>query len=98
MSIDRSPNGEIYKCSECERDYRGEAWMDYCAACHEMMDLKSPLRDRWACLTCSSTFQAGKLVSGPQGLMCPNCRSGDLTTAHGSREVPEYHGELGTKN
>ncbi len=96
--IDRTPDGQIQKCDECSRDYRGEPWMDYCAECHAELERTSPLRDRWACLTCSSTFTAGEMRAGPQGLLCPNCRSMDLTPAHGAREIEEYHGEIGTKN
>ena len=72
--------------------------MDYCAECHAEKELKSPLRDRWACLTCQSTFEAGRMIASQQGLQCPNCKSLDLSSAHGSREIPEYHGEIGTKN
>lgn len=96
--LDRAPEGRIQKCCECRRDYRGEPWMDYCAECHAEKERTSPLHDRWACLTCSTTFEAGSLRSGPQGFECPNCRSCDVSPAQGIREIPEYHGEIGTKN
>ncbi len=96
-SLDRVTDGQIQKCDECSRDYRGEAWMDYCAECHAELERTSPLRDRWACLTCSSTFEAARLIAGPTGLKCPNCGSLNLSTAHGAREIPEYYGDIGTK-
>lgn len=98
MNLDRTADGITQKCTECSRNYRGEHWMDYCAECHAENERTSPLRNRWACLTCSSTFEAGQLFAGPQGLQCPNCKSLDLSTAHGAREIEEYDGEIGTKN
>jgi DNA-directed RNA polymerase subunit RPC12/RpoP len=97
-TLDRTPDGDTYKCDECSRPFKGEAWMDWCAECHAKMEAKSPLQALWACLTCSSTFEAGRMRSGPVGLLCPNCNSYDLSPAHGERELEEYHGEIGTKN
>lgn len=97
-SLDRTPDGADLKCCECSRPFKGEAWMDYCAECNAEYEKNSPLRKRWACLTCNSTFELGKVRSGPQGWQCPNCKSNDLSTAEGTREIPEYHGEIGTKN
>lgn len=68
--------------------------MDYCAECHAENERTSPLRKRAACLTCNTTFEFGKIRSGPQGWQCPNCKSGDISTAEGIRELPEYHGEI----
>lgn len=96
--LDRAPDGVTRKCSNCSRPFRGEGWMDYCAKCHAENERTSPLRDRWACLTCSTTFECGSIICGPQGWKCPNCKSTDLTTADGAHEIPEYHGEIGTKN
>lgn len=98
MKLDRSADGIDRKCDECSRAFKGEAWMDYCAECHAENEKNSPLRKRWACLTCSSTFEAGRIIAGPQGLQCPNCKSGDVSPAHGAREIAKYHGEIGTKN
>jgi hypothetical protein len=97
-SIDRTPDGRPRKCCVCSRMFKGEAHMDYCAPCYAESEANSPLRTRWACLTCNTTFELGKVRSGPQGWQCPNCKSSDLSTAEGAREIPEYHGEIGTKN
>ena len=70
---------------------KGEAWMDYCAECNAENERTSPLRNRWACLTCNTTFELGKVRSGPQGWQCPNCKSGDLSPAHGA--LDKYEGD-----
>jgi hypothetical protein len=31
-------------------------------------------------------------------LECPKCRSDNTSSAEGVRDLPEYHGEIGTKN
>jgi DNA-directed RNA polymerase subunit RPC12/RpoP len=72
--------------------------MDYCAECNAENERTSPLRKRWACLTCSSTFEAGRIIAGQQGWKCPNCGGLDVNPAEGVRELSEYHGEIGTKN
>ncbi len=97
-SLDRTTDGVIRKCDECSRDFMGEGWQDWCAECHAEKERISPLRHRMACLTCNTTFELGRVVAGPQGMQCPNCKSGDLSPAEGVREIPEYHGEIGTRN
>lgn len=97
-TLDRDAEGFARTCCTCSRGFKGKAWQDYCAECHAENEKNSPLRKRWACLTCSSTFEAGRIISGPTGWQCPNCKSTDVSPAHGSREIPEYHGEIGTKN
>ena len=98
MTIDRTADGISRKCCDCSRAFKGEAWQDYCAECHAEHERTSPLRDRWACLTCNTTFECGRIVSGPQGWQCPNCKSTDIQPAHGARDIPEYVGDIGTKN
>jgi Zn finger protein HypA/HybF involved in hydrogenase expression len=93
-TLDRAPDGVTRKCDTCKRPFKGEAWMDYCAECNAENERTSPLHKRWACLTCNSTFELGKVRSGPQGWQCPNCKSTDLSTAEGTREIPEYHGDI----
>jgi len=97
-TIDRTPDGIEHKCCECSRDFKGDAWHDYCAECNAANEKNSLLRNRWACLACNSTFELGRVISGPQGWQCPNCKSANLSTAEGVRNIPEYHGEIGTKN
>ena len=87
MNLNRAPGGIDRKCCECSRAFKGEAWMDYCAECNAENERRSPLRNRWACLTCSTTFELGRVRSGPQGWQCPNCKSLDLSPAHGARDV-----------
>lgn len=94
MTLDRTTDGFAMKCCECRRPFKGECWMDYCAECHAENEKNSPLRKRWACLTCSSTFGCGTIRSGPQGWQCPKCKSNDIGPAEGAREIPEYHGEI----
>lgn len=97
-ALDRIPDGHPRTCDDCSRAFKGEAWMDFCAECHAKREETSPLKSRWACLTCNTTFPLGSVRSGPQGWQCPKCKSSDLSTAEGSRELPAYHGEIGTKN
>lgn len=92
MSLDRTSSGIDRKCCECRRPFKGEGWMDYCAPCNAENEKNSPLNKRWACLTCNSTFNAGKIISGRTGWMCPNCKSLDLTPAHGDRQLDRYDG------
>ena len=33
-TIDRTPDGIEHKCCECSRDFKGDAWHDYCAECN----------------------------------------------------------------
>lgn len=98
ISLDRAPDGITRTCCECRRKFKGEAWMDYCAECHAENERNSPLRARWACLTCNTTFEAGRIILGPEGWQCPNCKSCDVSPAEGAREITEYHGDIGTKN
>jgi hypothetical protein len=93
-ALNRTPDGIIQTCCECSRPFKGHAWQDYCAECHAENERTSPLHNRWACLTCNTTFELGKVRSGPQGWMCPNCRSTDLSPAHGSRELDRYDGPI----
>lgn len=92
--LDRTPDGVTQQCDTCSRPFKGEGWMDYCAECHAENERTSPLHKRWACLTCNSTFELGKVRSGPNGFQCPNCQSADISPAEGAREIPEYHGEI----
>lgn len=93
MGLDRTADGIPRKCDVCERPFKGEAWMDYCAECHAENEKNSPLKKRWACLTCNSTFTAGQLMSGRRGLECPKCRSGDVSPAEGARQLAQYNGD-----
>lgn len=92
MNLDRAADGIDRKCCECRRPFKGETWQDYCAECNAENEKNSQLRNRWACLTCNSTFELGKVMSGPQGLQCPNCKSCDLSPAHGERQLDKYEG------
>lgn len=62
------------------------------------------MQQLWCCLTCSKTMEAGKLMSrgsAPAGrsLYCPHCGSFEVACADSAiREVPEYFGEIGTRN
>ena len=61
---------------------------------------------RWACLSCGSTFPAGKLLlsggigerapGNDHGLNCPHCRSMNIHPADGTAHEGEFHGERGT--
>jgi hypothetical protein len=93
MDLDRATDGIDRKCCDCARPFRGHAWMDYCAECNAKNEAASPLRKRWACLTCNTTFEAGKIISGPRGWQCPSCRGLDLSPAHGERRLDRYDGD-----
>lgn len=62
------------------------------------------LQQQWACLTCGAKFPVGEVVIPADHLacdpwLCPRCGSTDLAVADGAtRNVPEYFGEIGTKN
>jgi hypothetical protein len=64
-----------------------------------MTDNRDVLNEKWACLTCSSTFPAGEMFVGRSPFyMCPRCGAEGCVSADGrSRTVPEYFGEIGTK-
>lgn len=94
MNLDRTTDGVAHKCCECSRPFKGEPWMDYCAECHAENEKNSPLKKRWACLTCNSTFPAGQIISGPAGWQCPKCKSGNLSPAHGARLLDQYDGDV----
>jgi Zn finger protein HypA/HybF involved in hydrogenase expression len=96
--LDRTLDGVARTCDECSRPFKGEAWQDWCAECAAEKEKNSPLHDRMACLNCNTTFELGRVRSGPQGWKCPNCASGNLSPAQGVREIEEYHGDIGTKN
>ena len=102
--LDRTPDGALMKCDECSRDFRGEAWQDWCAECHAEKERNSHLRKTWACLTCNSKFALGDLVirAGQRAndpWPCPRCGNFTITPADGEvRETNEYHGEIGTLN
>lgn len=56
---------------------------------------------RWACMTCNTTFPVGRMKLGRSALTlrCPNCDSEDTAPADGEvRDVKEYFGEIGTRN
>ena len=100
-TLDRVPDGVVLMCYDCSRPFKGERWQDFCAECHAEHERTSPLRRRWACLNCGWKGTAGEMYTGKLAcdpLECPKCRSGNTSTAEGVREVPEYHGEIGTKN
>jgi hypothetical protein len=99
MSLDRCEQGIVQKCCECSRQYLGEAWMGYCSECHAENERTSPLNKRWACLNCGWKGKAGEMYAGAgPSLECPKCRSSNTSSAEGVRDVPEYHGEIGTRN
>lgn len=103
-TLDRTPDGDTYKCDECSRYFKGEHWMDWCAECRTEKDKNDPLKKLWACLTCNSTFPVGEVRlngSSPAGTPwpCPRCGSPTITPADGeNRETDVYYGEIGTKN
>lgn len=66
--LDRVPDGHSRKCDTCKRPFRGEPWMDYCAECAAENERTSPLRKRWACLTCNSTFAAEPVIGEKSGV------------------------------
>lgn len=102
--LDRAPDGIIRTCDECSREFKGEAWQDWCAECYAEMEKHSPLKDLWACLTCAAKFPVGEVRlngSDPANApwSCPRCGNPTITPADSKmRETNEYHGEIGTRN
>jgi DNA-directed RNA polymerase subunit RPC12/RpoP len=103
-SLDRTADGSARKCDECEREFKGEPWQDYCAECHAKLEENSPLKALWACLTCNETFPVGEVrfnASEPVGTPwpCPRCGSRTITPADKTiRETDAYYGPIGTRN
>jgi len=101
-TLDRTPDGVALKCYDCSRPFKGERWQDFCAECHAEHERTSPLHKRWCCLNCNTTFPLGKMKTGKLSadrFRCPNCDSENTHPADGDvRELPEYHGKIGTKN
>lgn len=61
------------------------------------------LKQRWACLNCSSTLQVGELIikaDNPwnRAMMCPKCKSFEVVRAEGVHIENEYQGPIGTLN
>lgn len=60
------------------------------------------LKEPWVCLSCRAHFTAGEIISKPassDSWHCPKCDSTDINPADGKvTNVPEYFGEIGTRN
>lgn len=103
-TLDRTADGMNRLCDDCLREFKGEAWQDWCAECHAEREKNSPLKSLYACLTCHSKFPLGevRIRAGQRACdpwSCPKCGAETITPADGaSRETLEYHGEIGTKN
>lgn len=85
-------------CDECSHPFVGEYCHDWCAIC--LAAKPDPLSQKWACTTCSTTFEAGRLRLNARGQYgCPNCGAETISGAHGeTRTLDAYYGEIGTRN